>query len=415
MTIVLLEALTFGLARLRDAAARAGHPLCLLTAHRPAYGYELDRLSPPDVRVVDVDTSDVRACAAVLDRIPDLAGLVNSTDTWMLPGAELAERYGLPTLGLATARTLRDKARVRTLLRRAGLSRADASRLTPTPEAVVSAARSIGYPLIVKDAAGTSSRSVWLIRDDTERDEAARQVADATLLGGHLVAEPYFPGPVYSAETVTWQGRTRLLGVAVHVHTPEPVRREEAVAFPVALPDDDLDRLERWIGEVLATVGLSSGVAHTEYAHTPDGPEVVEVNGRIAGAVIGEMMCRALRVDVYDAVVATALGRRPRLLDAPLRPARGYGMAFLHPPAPGRLAGWRGPERLPLFPGAPEFYPTARVGDPIVHLADQRGCTALVLAEGPTAELGLYHALAAAGTVSHDMRPLDRPRQEPAR
>ncbi|GLW11462.1 hypothetical protein Misp01_65900 [Microtetraspora sp. NBRC 13810] len=261
--------------------------------------------------------------------------------------------------------------------------------------------------MIVKDSAGTSSRSVWLIRDDAELDRAARQVGDATLLGRHLVAEPYFPGPVYSAETVSWEGVTRLLGVAVHLHTPEPVRREEAVAFPVAFPQAELNSLETWIGEVLGAAGFSSGLAHTEFAHTPDGPEVVEINGRIAGAVIGEMMCRALRVNVYTAVIDAALGRWPRLLDAPLATGRGYGMTFLHPPAPGRLAGWRGPERLPLFPGSPEFFPTARAGDPIVHLADQRGCTALVMAEGATAELGLYHSLAAAGTVTHDMRPLD--------
>ncbi|WP_285779129.1 hypothetical protein [Microtetraspora sp. NBRC 13810] len=259
----------------------------------------------------------------------------------------------------------------------------------------------------MKDSAGTSSRSVWLIRDDAELDRAARQVGDATLLGRHLVAEPYFPGPVYSAETVSWEGVTRLLGVAVHLHTPEPVRREEAVAFPVAFPQAELNSLETWIGEVLGAAGFSSGLAHTEFAHTPDGPEVVEINGRIAGAVIGEMMCRALRVNVYTAVIDAALGRWPRLLDAPLATGRGYGMTFLHPPAPGRLAGWRGPERLPLFPGSPEFFPTARAGDPIVHLADQRGCTALVMAEGATAELGLYHSLAAAGTVTHDMRPLD--------
>ncbi|WP_428965819.1 ATP-grasp domain-containing protein [Micromonospora fluostatini] len=409
MTIALIESLTFGLARLRDAAAEAGHRLCLLTRDRSWYAWELDRLAPHDLTVVDVDTTDVRACAEALDRLDDLAALVNSTDTWMLTGAELADRFGLPTLGLDTARTLRDKVEVRTRLHRAGLSRAGAIRVPPTARALTDAVAAVGYPVIVKDSAGTSSRGVWLIRDDTERDRAVREVPDATLLGRHLVAEPYFPGPVYSAETVTWQGRTTLLGVAVHVHTPEPVRREEAVAFPVALPAAELDHLRSWIGAVLATVGFRAGVAHTEFARTPDGPEVVEVNGRIAGAVIGEMMCRSLETNVYTAVVDTALGRRPRLLDTPVTPRRGFGMTFLHPPAPGRLAGWRGTERLTLFPGHPEFFPTARVGDPIVHLADQRGCTALVLAEGPTAELGLYHSLAAAGTVGHDLRPLDTP------
>jgi hypothetical protein len=41
-------------------------------------------------------------------------------------------------------------------------------------------------------------------------------------------------------------------------------------------------------------------------------------------------------------------------------------------------------------------------GDRVAHLADQRGCTGIVLAEGPTAELALHRAHAAAGGV----RPL---------
>ncbi|MGM1061321.1 ATP-grasp domain-containing protein [Saccharothrix sp. Mg75] len=386
MTVALLEALTFGLGRLADAARSAGHDLVLLTGDRSIYAHELSRCGDR-VRVVDVDTTDVAACERVLRDLPDLAGLISSTDTWALPGAELADRLGLPGPAPAAVRVLRDKGAVRALLHEHGLSRG--GPLDP--------AAADTFPLVLKDSAGTSSRGVWLCRTPAERDAALREAA-GTPLKGRLVAEPYFAGPLYSAETVTWRGRTRLLGVLSRQLSPEPVRREEAAAFPVALPADELSGVDSWIGRVLAVVGHDRGFAHTEFVLTADGPEVVEVNARIGGALVGEALCRALGVNAYTAMVSMALGEEPVLPDGAVRTATGF--VLLYPHRAGVLEGWSGLDRLAELPGAPEWYPTARPGDVVEHLTDQRSCTGIVLAEGPTAELALHRALAAAGGIA---------------
>lgn len=391
MTIVLLEALSFGLGRLVDAAAAAGHRLCLFTGDRSIYAYELSRLDPGRMDVVDIDTTDIPACEEVLRSMPDLAGIINSTDTWALPGAELIVRLGLPGPDPEAVRVLRDKGAVRTLLYKGGLSRAAAGPVSSLDE--------YEFPLILKDSSGTSSRGVWLVRDEAELAEALREAED-TPLKGHLIAEPYFEGPLYSAETVTWQGRTRLLGVASRQLSPEPARREEAAAFPVAFPAVELVNLETWIGDVLDVAGHAQGFAHTEFILTVDGPEVVEINQRIGGAMIGEALCRSLGVNVYDAMIAMALGSEPALLTEPLGSGTGIAFVLSYPPAPGVLTGWSGLDRLPGLPGSPEWYPTATVGAEIRHLADQRACTGILLTEGATAELALHRALAACARIT---------------
>ncbi|HEX6352660.1 ATP-grasp domain-containing protein [Actinophytocola sp.] len=390
MTIALLEALSFGLGRLVDAATEAGHRLCLLTGDRSIYTHELSRLDPGQLDVIDIDTTDLNACEDVLRAMPDLAGLINSTDTWAIPGAELAARLGLPGPDLDTARLLRDKGKVRAMLYKHGLSRA--------PAVPVDAIDELPLPVIIKDSAGTSSRAVWLARTRTEVDNALRE-AESAPLKGHLVAEPYFAGPLYSAETITWQGRTRLLGVFSRQVSPEPRRREEAAAFPVTLPAIEHADLAKWIARVLDTLG-HQGFAHTEFILTTDGPEVVEVNARIGGALVGEALCRALDTNVHTAMIAAAAGQEPALLTQSLRPGHGIGFVLLYPTQPGTLAGWTGLDRLADFPGAPEWYPTASPGDHLRHIDDQRGCTGILLAEGPTAELALHRALAAAGAIT---------------
>ncbi|EMD29704.1 ATP-grasp domain-containing protein [Amycolatopsis azurea] len=394
MTVVLLEALTFGLGRLADAAAEAGRKLVLFTGNRDIYRYELGVLAPDRVEVVDIDTTDIAACEAALRAIPDLAGIINSTDTWALPGAELTDRLGLPGPDAAAVRVLRDKGAVRDLLYENGLTR---GRTVP-----VMVAEELGFPLVVKDSSGTSSRGVWLVRDEAEL-ERARLEAKSTPLKGHLIAEPYFTGPLYSAETVTWQGRTRLLGILSRQLSPEPVRREEAAAFPVAFPEAELAGLDDWIGRVLKAAGHEQGFSHTEFVLTADGPEVVEINIRIGGAMLGEALCRSLGTNVYSAMISMALGEEPALLTQEIGGGPGIGFVLAYPATEGVLQGWSGLDRLPGLPGAPEWYPTASPGDEVRHLTDQRSCTGIVLAEGPTAELALHRALAAAGGIKPEI------------
>lgn len=418
MTIAALEALTFGLGRLAEAAGGAGHRLCLLTGDRAVYRHELAHLTPEALAVldiVDVDTFDESACAAALAAVYDLRGLVNSTDTWSVPGADLAAKLGLPGPDPAAVRLLRDKSRVRALLHEHGLSRGGALTVRaepadPSDPARASAAstapaaaeilREIGLPAVLKDSAGTSSRNVWPVRDEQQLHAALAEAAQRAF-AGRLFAEPFFSGPVYSAETLSWEGETRLLGVLSRQMSPEPSVREEAAAFPVAFPDPELGLLKNWVGRVLATAGHDTGFAHVEFVLTAEGPELVEINRRIGGALVGEALCRAFGTNVYEAMVDTALGRRPALLDSPADASSGpaTGFVLVYPDRRGTLTGWTRLDTLSAFPGSPEWHPTAFPGRRVEHLADQRGCTGIVLAEAATAELALHRALSAAGSV----------------
>ncbi|WP_066944135.1 ATP-grasp domain-containing protein [Streptomyces lushanensis] len=409
MTIAALESLSFGLARMAAAAADAGHGLTLLTGDRTVYRHELatlpDTLPDGALTVVDVDTFDTAATRRALAALPRLTGLVNTTDTWSVPAADLAAEFGLPGPDPAAVRVLRDKARIRALLHGAGLSKGPA---VPVPSgadpsdadtAAAEVLRTIGLPAVLKDSAGTSSRDVWVVRDE-EALRAALAEAGRRSLTGALFAEPFLAGPLYSAETLSWDGDTRLLGVLSRQTSREPAVREEAAAFPVALPPGESAGIEEWAGRVLHTAGHHSGFAHVEFILTAEGPELVEINRRIGGALVGEALCRSLRTNVYDAMIDAALGRRPRLMDAPLAhtgPACGF--VLVYPDRAGELAGWRGLDGLGAYPGAVRWYPVRAPGDTIATVTDQRGCTGMVMAEAATAELALHRAASAAAGV----------------
>ncbi|MFJ8251986.1 ATP-grasp domain-containing protein [Streptomyces sp. NPDC094466] len=399
MTIAALESLSFGLGRMAEAAAEAGHRLCLLTGDRSVYRHELAVLPPDALDVVDVDTTDPEATRRALAAVPDLAGLINTTDTWSLPAAELAAELGLPGAGPGAVRLLRDKRRVRETLHAHGLSRSTAVSVPPGPEGAGEVLRAVGLPAVLKDSAGTSSRYVWIVHDEEELHRALADAGRQRLIGG-LSAEAFLAGPLYSAETLSWDGTTRLLGVLSRQTSRAAVVREEAAAFPVALPREELAAIEAWVGRVLAVAGHARGFAHVEFVLTADGPELVEINRRIGGALVGEVLCRTLRTNVYTAMMDEALGRRPALLDAPLD-AEGpaYGFVLVYAEQPGVLKGWHGLDELGAFPGEVEWFPVREPGESVLHVGDQRGCTGMVLAKGRTAELAQHRAWSAAVRV----------------
>ncbi|MEU2600738.1 ATP-grasp domain-containing protein [Streptomyces hirsutus] len=399
MTVACLESLTFGLGHLVRAADLLDERLLLLTRDPAYYAYELDRLPADALDVVVTDTFDVERAADLLRRTPGLRGLISSTDTWTPTGADLTERLGLPGLDPAVLRLTRDKAAVRNRLHDADLTRGRAAESAgPDREARGLLLKEVGLPLVLKDTAGTGSQNVWLVRNEGELDAALAE-ASGRDLKGRLFAEPYFSGPVYSAETLTWDGRTRLLGVSSRLMSPEPHFREEITAFPVAFPGPQRISLERWLNRVLAAIGYTDRFAHVEFVLTADGPEVVEVNPRIGGALVGEGMCRALGVNVYEAMIEAALGRRPRLIDTDL--PGGPAVAFIlgYPAAPGAFSGVAGLDRLTDMPGTPTWYPVKQAGDLIEHLGDSRGYAGIVYAEAETAELATHRAVAAANAL----------------
>ncbi|GGZ15097.1 argininosuccinate lyase [Streptomyces inusitatus] len=413
MTIASLESLSFGIARTVEAAAARGHRLLLLTSDRSVYRHELAELPADALDIADVDTTDQDAVRRVLSGVPDLAGLINTTDTWSTPAAELAAEYGLPGPDPAAVRLLRDKSEVRRALHRAGVSGRTALTVEAGPDSAERVIEEIGLPAVLKDSSGTSSRGVWIVRDAEALHTALTEAAGA-VLKGRLFAEPFLAGPLYSAETLSWAGETRLLGVSSRLTSRTPAVREEGAAFPVALPDGERDGVARWVGAALAAAGHDQGFAHVEFVLTADGPELVEINRRIGGALIGEALCRSLRVNVYEALIDVTLGRRPALLDtdtdtAPAADGPAVAFVLVYPEQPGTLNGWDGLDGLDAYPGSVQWYPVRAAGDAVPDLGDQRGCTGMVLAEAATAELAQHRAWSAATSVRPVMKAVAGP------
>lgn len=405
MNIVALEWQTFGMPELAAAVRGRGHALHLLTRDRGRYAHEFGALDGQAVVVHEVDTADADAVVAAAREIGHVSGLVSSTDSHCLVALESCARLGLPGQRPGSVRLVRDKAAMRDRLYERGLSRARPVRIGLAAAGTAGTGSRIPLPAVIKDTAGTGSKNVWLARDNAELRTVLDHARHARLRGS-LSAEPYLIGPLYSVETITWRGETRVLGVSGRTVSPEPLFREEAVSSPVFLPTGLAKELDGWIKLVLEAVGYDTGFAHTEFVVTREGFEVVEINPRLIGGPVGKGMCVSYGTNIYSGFVDMALGRRPSLSDAALEPLCGTAHVLLYAPHPGTYRAIEGLGTLALHPGDPVLRHVRFPGDRIVTVDDQDGMVAFLSCVGETSELALQTVLSAATklrvAVDHD-------------
>ncbi|GGX54370.1 ATP-grasp domain-containing protein [Streptomyces noursei] len=311
--------------------AAADYPLLLiedqpLTWQRP---YVVDH------EVVADPTDPVALCAAadaLAARWP-LAGVLTWSENHVLSTARLAERLGLSGNPPRAALAARDKALGQQCFAAAGVPAA-ASTWVHSLDAAASAAERVGYPVVLKPASHTGS--IGVTRVDTigdlprSWDIATAAVAHQGPEGQGALLQEYLDGPEVSVETVTYQGTTtavaltrKTLGFAPHFL---------ATAHSVTAEDPLLQTVAPLAAQALKALGITDGVSHVEMRFTVTGPRVIEVNARLAGDRIGDLVLRATGVDLPRAAAAIACGNAPDLQPTK-RCSAAIGM--LYPPADG--------------------------------------------------------------------------------
>jgi len=392
MNFVLVEALTFGLGRLVKAAEELNVTLHLLTYNPDIYFYELDKIDSSNLKLIKLNTFNQDDIINYCTSIEDFGGIINLTDTWTNSVREISEILGCKGQNPKSTTICRDKSMLREVLSKKGLSKGKQS-LVKVHEAFNTS--NIDYPVIIKDPSGTGSKHVWFADCDEEFYSVIETIKNKSNLELVLV-ESYFKGTLYSAETVSYQGETKLISVSSRVLSDIPLFMEKAISLPLDIEKNGLEHVEPWIKSVLSAISYTDGFAHTEFIVTDDSLEVVEVNPRLGGVQIGEALCQAFDYNIYKAFIEIALGVRPEIFSMELVKKKSLGQVFIYANTKGSFANYN--ERN-INHKTTTIYPCAKIGKKIENLHDQSACVAILLTEAANSEVALLNALSEANKI----------------
>ncbi|MFB7248883.1 ATP-grasp domain-containing protein [Streptomyces populi] len=306
--------------------------------------------------IVPADTRDSASVTEALRPYAEqgvLGGVLAVIDYYVPVVAETARALGLPGLDPGAAHIARNKLRTREVC---------AGRGVPTPrfhravsrEDAVAAARSIGFPCVVKPLTEAASIGVRLCRDADEvaahHDELTASPFDMRGMAkpGGVLVEEYLTGYELSVEVLTTRKGPQVIGVTDKGLTAHPYFVETGETFPTQLPDPVRDLAARAALDALEATGHDFGAAHVEIKVTADGPRLVEINARMGGAQIGRIIEEATGLDLLREIIRLHVGQEPELTRAR---AGAAASRYLTAADSGVLRGFEGEDLVRRLPG----------------------------------------------------------------
>ncbi|MEU8542179.1 pyridoxal-phosphate dependent enzyme [Streptomyces sp. NPDC048717] len=342
-------------------------------------------LDDTGAEVVVCDTASLPALrAAVRERFraPDLAGVTTTSDFYVPAVAELSTWLGLPGNPAEAMRTCRDKARLRETLARAGV-RQPRFAVVRDAEAGVTAAAKIGLPCVVKPSDDSGSTDVLRCTGPDQVGAHVARILSRTVNGrglptaGTALVEEFADGPEYSVEMFGVEGHHHLVGVTAKTVTGTPYFVERQHLFPAPLPGPVAEELTRIVRAALSAAGVLFGPTHTEVRLVEDGPVIIEINPRLAGGMIPEVIRLATGTALLEQQVRAATGEPP---DLAREFTRQGGIRFLMAERAGRLAAVEGADRAAEVAGVDRVTVTVRPGADVRPAEDAYGRLGYIIA-----------------------------------
>lgn len=222
-----------------------------------------------------------------------------------LPLAIVRERLGIPGLPSTAAHNFRDKARMKDVLRAAGIPVAR-HRLVHTAADARDFAHEVGFPIVVKPPAGAGAKATERVRSAEELESMLQRHAPGP--GEPMLAEEFLRGTEHSLETVSIHGAPVWHSITRYAPTPLEVLENPWIQWTVLLPrevdDPAYDDIRAAGDRALRALGMTTGVSHCEWFRRPDGSLAIsEIAARPPGANMTTMISRANEVDFVGAWV----------------------------------------------------------------------------------------------------------------
>ena len=229
--------------------------------------------------------------------------LFGTFEQLQVPLAEARRALGVEGMSVEAAHNFRDKARMKTVLREAGVPCAR-HRLVEDEAGAMIFAGEVGFPLVVKPPAGAGAQGTYRVETAAALREALGLARPRP--GLPVLLEEFVVGDEHSFETVTVDGRAVWHSLTHYYPTPLEVLRNPWIQWCVVLPREvdspRYDDIRSAASRALEALGMDTGLSHMEWFRRRDGSVAIsEVGARPPGAQITTLISRANDIDFLGA------------------------------------------------------------------------------------------------------------------
>ncbi|WKV72879.1 ATP-grasp domain-containing protein [Streptomyces sp. PCS3-D2] len=328
---------------------------------------------------------DIRSNGVKIDR------LLSLSEFSQFGAAYLAQLLGLALPAVETSVLMRDKRAMKDRAQQAGIRCARYVSLSTRDieGSVRQVEQELGFPVIVKPAAGLGSVDTFKAEDAAQLTEALREAGrDATVK--FLMAEQVLDGDEYHVDAVWADGKARVFGVSRYLRPRMTVTTPGRDNGSILLPRDReaalYEEIEHLHERINTAFGITDEITHLEIFRRADGELwFSEMATRFAGGAIPESF-GPQGADLRELWIAAALGEPGEELPVKTAPYPYIGWINLAPAGTGRILEDPSDELISRFPYVLKTVRSRPVGSEIGELHPSVWCTLLVLGADSEAE-----------------------------
>lgn len=187
----------------------------------------------------------------------------------------------------------------------------------------------VSVPFVIKPIRGFGKEfsAVCLSQDDftgfVER-LAADRAKDAMidhLVSHEYIVEEYINGDMYSIEIIVQQGIVSCFATTGRERSKFNEMVEVGTTIPCQLTGTDKDEMLQYVQDIITALKLDVGCYHIEIMRDKQGPCLIEVNGRMIGAIAPRVYQAVTDIDPYKMLIRLHLGEKIDIDDSVIKGA----------------------------------------------------------------------------------------------
>lgn len=235
----------------------------------------------------------------------ELLGVMSTSEYYMETVSKVCAQFNLPSNPVATINVCRHKYQLRQLLAHHGFPQPDFF-IANNIEDFESQLDGIKFPLVIKPVSESGSLNVKLCTSKEEATALAMMILEKRINIRHqkvdnaVLCESFIAGQEYSIETFADGAEIKCIGITEKKVSGAPYFVETGHIFPADLDGDTQKLIEETVVKALKLVGNRFGAMHTEIKLDQGRVYIIEINPRLAGGMIPQILKHATGIDLLE-------------------------------------------------------------------------------------------------------------------
>lgn len=318
-----------------------------------------------------------------------IEGILTFSEYQLETASKYCERLGLIGHSLDTVLALTDK-----FIQRETLSENNVSSIRYAileKDCIEKTAEYIKFPAILKPRVGAGSK--WTTKVSSVEDiknalaegpSDLEYVLEEFLVGDCLFADKFY-GDYVSVESIHQNGKSKQVCITAKLPLTEHFA-ESGMFVPHPFSTNLAESILEIESKAMKAMGIKEGITHTEIKLTANGPQIIEINGRLGGYV-PQIIKRAMGLDLIKIALVLSLGKEANINTKPLSSV--VFQIFITAPCTSRttLVGIEGIDELENIEGVSHVQITKNIGDIIDFRDGTESNMSIVYGEAPSIEL----------------------------